>query len=193
MTEDQERKELMSAAAIPNVSGAPSLTLEEMFQQFSSLVFRAAYRVTGNAEDAEDVMQTVFMRLARRGEDAEPFGSMEGYLRRAAVNAALDLVRNRYNVSGVPLDDLAPMLRESSTPAPDRQMYAGELKEWLRQTVARLSPRNGEMFAMKYFEDINNDEIAEKLGTTAATVAVTLHRIRERIQREYLAFAGGRR
>ena len=193
MTEDLERKELMSTAAIPDVSRQPGLSLEEMFEQFSSLVFRAAYRVTGNADDAEDVMQTVFMRLSRRKQDAEPFGTVEGYLRRAAVNTALDLVRNRYNLSGVPLDDMAPMLEESSTPAADRQFYAGELKQWLRQTVARLSPRNGEMFAMKYFEEIDNEEIAARLGTTAATVAVTLHRIRERIQKEYLAFAGGRR
>ena len=84
-------------------------------------MFRAAYRVTGNAGDAEDVLQTVFMRLLRRHSDAEAVGNMEAYLRRAAVNAALDLIRSRQAAPHVSLEDLAPMLPENAPLAPDRR------------------------------------------------------------------------
>ena len=71
------------------------------------MVFRAAYRVTGNAGDAEDVMQTVFLRMMKRDQAAEPVGNMTSFLHRAAVNAALDLVRSRQNVRNIPLEPQA--------------------------------------------------------------------------------------
>src|SRR5512144_113470 len=96
---------------------APGPTpLEAAFEAHHAAVFRAAYRVTGNATDAEDVLQTVFLRLLRRPTEAEAVESMGGYLRRAAVNAALDLMRSRQNAA-VPLENLPPAA--DSSPAPD--------------------------------------------------------------------------
>src|SRR5690349_8480293 len=64
--------------------------LEQIFLEHKELVFRAAYRVTGNASDAEDVLQTVFLRLARLEKFPE-IANLAGYLHRSAVNASLDL------------------------------------------------------------------------------------------------------
>jgi RNA polymerase sigma-70 factor (ECF subfamily) len=153
-------------------------------------VFRAAYRVTGNASDAEDVLQTVFMRLLRRQPDAKAVGNMEGYLRRAAVNAALDLIRSRQAAPQVPLEDVASMLPENAPLAPDRLYRSTEIRHWLRQAVARLSPRAAEMFALRFFEGRDNPEIAQVLGTTPGSVAVTLSRTRDRIQQEFRAYMG---
>jgi RNA polymerase sigma-70 factor (ECF subfamily) len=153
-------------------------------------VFRAAYRVTGNASDAEDVLQTVFMRLLRRPPDAEAVGNMEGYLRRAAVNAALDLIRSRQAAPHVPLEDVAPLLPETVSLAPDRLYRSTEIRHWLREAVSRLSPRAAEMFALRFFEGRANPEIAQALGTTTASVAVTLSRTRERIQQEFRSYMG---
>jgi DNA-directed RNA polymerase specialized sigma24 family protein len=74
---------------------------------------------------------------------------MEGYLRRAAVNAALDLIRSRQAAPHVPLDDVAPLLSENASLAPDRLHRSTEIRLWLRQAVARLSPRAAEMFAIR--------------------------------------------
>ena len=65
---------------------------EALFREHHGAVYRAAYRITGNAMDAEDVLQTVFTRLLRR-ERQRPFRERGSYLHRAAVNAALDLMR----------------------------------------------------------------------------------------------------
>ncbi|MGA2740311.1 MAG: RNA polymerase sigma factor [Bryobacteraceae bacterium] len=200
MYEEQGRKDKVEATAqlesqlIPvPIAPPPDLDLDLIFREHHTIVFRAAYRVTGNAGDAEDVLQTVFMRLLRRPPDAEAVGNMEGYLRRAAVNAALDLIRSRQAAPHVPLEDLAPMLPENAPLAPDRLYRSTEIRHWLRQTVARLSPRAAEMFALRFFEGRNNPEIAQALGTTAASVAVTLSRTRDRIQQEFRSYMGENR
>jgi RNA polymerase sigma-70 factor (ECF subfamily) len=185
MNEKQGRSPMPAVAAEPETA----IDLETAFEEHHSMVFRTAFRVTGNASDAEDVLQTVFLRLARRPSDAEAVGSIPGYLRRAAVNAALDLMRSRQAAPSIPLEDLPPAA--SSSPAPDRLLASGEIRNWLRRTVARLSPRAAEIFALRFYEDKGNPEIARILGTTEGTVAVTLSRTRDRIQKEYQALIGG--
>ena len=70
------------------------LGIDDIFDAHHGLVFRTAYRITGNAADAEDVLQTVFLRLGRRNPAAGALENPERYLRRAAINVALDLVRS---------------------------------------------------------------------------------------------------
>src|SRR5277367_3832017 len=98
----------------------PAADLESVFRDHHAMVFRAAYRVTGNATDAEDVLQTVFLRLLKRDSEAEPVASIGSFLHRAAVNAGVDLMRSRQNIRNIPLDDLEPVLAESSHRGPDR-------------------------------------------------------------------------
>ena len=94
---------------------AASVTdLESIFREHHAMVFRAAYRVTGNAGDAEDVLQTVFLRMAKRDQSAEPIENITSFLHRAAVNAALDLIRSRQNVRSVPLDGLELIERSAA-------------------------------------------------------------------------------
>ena len=182
-------KALMAAQMEPaNLSGAE---LERIFREHHGLVFRAAYRVTGNPDDAEDVLQTVFLRMLRRAGDAEPVGNMASFLHRAAVNAALDLVRSRQNIRNIPLDDLEPVLSEPAFRNPDRIHHSGEIREWLRGALARLNPRIAQMFALRFFEGKDNPEIAKLLETTPGTVAVTLSRTRDRLEKEYRAYLGG--
>jgi len=166
--------------------------LESVFRQHSGQVFRAAYRITGNAADAEDVLQTVFLRLAGRDEAAEPIDSMGSYLHRAAVNAALDLMRSRQGARLMPLEEVQPEPRENASLAPDREHAAEEIRTWLRNTVARFSPRAAEIFALRFFEGLTNAEIAGALNTSQGTIAVTVHRTRERVEREFRAYMGER-
>ncbi len=181
----------MQAAAEITPAILDSGRLEAIFKQHHGLVFRAAYRVTGNAADAEDVLQTVFLRMVRRSDTIADVGEVESYLYRAAVNAALDLVRSRRRGQPVALDDAASHAVSDSSQRPDRQMASDDIRNWLRQAVAGLSGLAAEAFVLRFFEGKKNTEIAELLGTTASTIAVTLHRARERLEREYRAQLGG--
>ena len=111
--------------------------MEQIFRENYAPVFRAAYRVTGNANDAEDVLQTVFLRMLKRDPGAKPVENMSSFLRRSAVNAALDLVRSRKHIRNVPLDDWEPVLAESPHRRPDRAQTSSEIREWLRGALAR--------------------------------------------------------
>ena len=168
----------MAASAV----SSPLVALERGFQEHHGRVFRAAYRVTGNASDAEDVLQTVFLRLARQGWPGASVGNIESYLHRAAINAALDLVRARRDSQKVSLELVAPVLQEDPRLEPDRRQSTGELGTQLRRAIAGLAPRSAEMFALRYFEGYDNPEIARICETTAANVAVMLHRTRVQLQ-----------
>jgi len=65
------------------------------------------------------------------------------------------------------------------------------IREWLRGAVSRLNPRIAEMFSLRFFEGKDNPEIARLLNTTPGTVAVTLSRTRNRLEKEYRAYVGG--
>src|SRR5262245_56952957 len=175
------------------MESAPQSTadLERIFRENHAMVYRAAYRITGNAGDAEDVLQTVFLRILKRDRDAEPVGNMPSFLHRAAVNAALDLVRSRANIRNIPLDELEPVLAEPAHRNPDGARSSGEVRDWLRGALARLNPKIAQMFAMRFFEGKDNPEIAEALNTTPGTVAFTLSRTRDRLEKEYRAYMGG--
>src|SRR5271167_2152313 len=106
--------------------------LDQMYEAHHGMVFRTAYRITGNATDAEDVLQTVFLRLVGRDGSAPPLENCESYLRRAAINAALDVVRARRTAETVPLEDSLPGRGDSDE---------RELRDCLRRSLASLSPQ----------------------------------------------------
>ena len=193
MEENKERKAPLEATAEREIPARPAADLEKLFRDHNALVFRAAYRITGSATDAEDVLQTVFLRLIAKGVESLDPAYVDRYLHRAAVNGALDLLRSRQSGRSVPLEDVEAVLVDDPVRAPDRVHASGEIRQWLRRTIARLSPRGAEIFALRYLEGKDNAEIAEIVGTTPSTIAVTLHRTRERIQKEFLAFLGGNR
>jgi RNA polymerase sigma-70 factor (ECF subfamily) len=161
-----------------------------VFREHQRRVFRAAFRITGRAEDAEDVLQTVFLRLARQG-DALALANPPSYLYRAAVNGALDLLRSRLERPLVGLDE-AQGAPDGPAGRPDAVHEAAELRAFLRRALAGLPPRAAEVFALRHLEGLENVEIARALGLSRVAVAVTLHRARRRLQRELRA-TGGRK
>lgn len=172
-------------AALSPMSASTGAGLRELFEKHHQQMFRTAYRVLGNANDAEDVLQTVFLRLLNRPPAALVADRAGGYLYRAAINASLDLIRSRKRSRLVALDQ---NLLEEVEPAkdgasdPDRRFASRELRGRLRQELAKVNPRAAEMFVLRYFEGYRNSEIGPMLGTSRMTVAVTLHRLRKRLR-----------
>jgi len=154
--------------------------LEQIFLAHKDLVFRAAYRITGNPSDAEDVLQTVFLRLARL-EGFSAITNISAYLHRSAVNAALDQLRHRKEAQTVSLD------ADPQHPvfAVDTAARTAELRDWLRQALLRLNPRWAEMFVLRFVEEFSNREIAGMMKTSPAVVAVILHRTRALLKKDF--------
>ena len=163
---------------------ASGVWLEDLFEEHHKHMFRTAYRVLGDAGDAEDVLQTIFLRLLKRPPKALDTGKAGGYLRRAAINASLDLIRKRKRSRLVPVDqqileEVEPSADAASDPA--RRFASLEFRERLRRELAKVNPRGAEMFVLRYFEGYRNSEIGPMMGTSRMTVAVTLHRLRKRL------------
>jgi RNA polymerase sigma-70 factor (ECF subfamily) len=162
-------------------------SVEVLFQKHHRRVFRTAYRVTGSAADAEDVLQTVFLRVARGQETAVTADNTEAYFSRAAVNASLDLLRGRKRSKAVAIDDLeseASLSSFVSRQNPETHQEDRELRKLIRDAVAKLGETAGQMFALRYFEGYGNAEIAQMMNTSALVVGVTLHRARARLRKE---------
>lgn len=161
--------------------------IERAFAEYKELVFRAAYRVTGNSSDAEDVLQTVFLRLLRSPQPPEIL-HLRAYLHRAAVNAALDLLRARRDSQNMPLEGQPEI---AGGPSATVGQESSELRQWLRRALAKLDPKWAEMFVLRFIEDYDNREIARMMKTSAAAVAVALHRTRAQLKKDYTATMRG--
>jgi len=119
-------------------------------------------------------LQTIFLRLLR-SQNPDAVKDQESYLRRAAVNASLDLIRSRREDRDLELVD---------GPSDARDPDAGELRLTLRRALGRLDPRSAEVFALRFFEGLSNQEIGRLLGMSRILVAVIVHRARQQLQRD---------
>jgi RNA polymerase sigma-70 factor (ECF subfamily) len=146
-----------------------------IYERNYAAVYHTALRITGNPADAEDVLQTVFLRILSQSERLDAAHSPEAYLRRAAANAAIDLLRRRVSHGEVRLEDNAPLSDKENTAL---------LKEQLRRAIAALDESDAMLFLLRYVEGMSNGELAELFGLEKNNVAVRLHRIRQTLQAE---------
>lgn len=188
--EERELATESGRATAGPAAARPEPWLERCYEEHAGRVLATAWRVTGSATDAEDVLQTVFLRLSRRPR-GEPLGdAAAGYLHRSAVHAALDVLRSRQRAGWVPLEAAGELPHVGSGDDPERARRNAELRRALRLALARLSPRAAEVFALRYFEGLGNSEIAEQLGVSQGVVAVLLHRTRARLRKELAVLMG---
>lgn len=192
MSDEHEEDGVQATMPIHDDNAVPASWLEHSYREHAAAVFRTAYRITGNPSDAEDVLQTVFLRLSRRVDTPPDLSHGAGaYLRRAATNAALDLVTSARARTTAALEDLPDHLAEDASPRPDAVHAGRDLAKRLRTALTKLNQRAAEMFALRYFEDLDNAAIARLYDTTPGTVAVTLHRARSRLADELRPSLGG--
>ena len=147
----------------------------EVYERHYEAVFRAALRVTGNPADAEDVLQTVFLRVLARSGDGPPAGLPPAYFRRAAVNAAVDLLRRRAVHAESAFDEQGPH------PAVQAPVL---LKEQLRRAITSLEDEDATLFLLRHVEGLSIEELAGMFRIEKNNVAVRLHRIRLRLKAE---------
>jgi RNA polymerase sigma-70 factor (ECF subfamily) len=160
------------------------MDVADIFREYAELVYGSAYSITGRREDAEDVVQTVFMRLVRSGLPTEFQLNARGYLYRAGINEALNILRTRR--------------RHPATDIALAEIPAGRRDESLRQSrrhdvgaaLAQLHPKDAEVIILRYADDYTDAEIARLLGKSRVAIAVRLHRARARLKKLLSASLG---
>jgi RNA polymerase sigma-70 factor, ECF subfamily len=162
---------------------SPSPDFAEIYRLYSPMVYRTARAVTGNAEDAEDVLQTIFLRLIRSEYTGQLRKNPNAYLYRAAVNASLDLLRARSRRT------FTHVLDHLEAPAAfSNSRFDDELHGRLTEALVDLSPEAAHVLVLRYVHNYSDAEISKLLGTSRGAIALRLFRLRARLKK---ALSGG--
>lgn len=139
-------------------------------------IYHAAYRITGNAEDARDAAQEAFVKAFRalpRYRHEAAFGT---WLHRIAVNASLDIVRRRPQAPPVPLEEV---VLPAQTHNPDIEAERHEVQRRVHDALGRLAPDHRVIVVLRDLQGLAYEEIAEALRIPIGTVRSRLSRARE--------------
>jgi RNA polymerase sigma-70 factor, ECF subfamily len=150
---------------------------DEVFREHADLVFGTACEVLGKKEDGEDVVQTVFLRLLRRGLPPDFQRNPKSYLYRAAVNESLNIIRSRRRHPTATLEEWESPVAPAETDSHElihRKLY---------EAIAELHPLSAEAVILRYVHGYSDTEIAKLLGTSRVTIAVRLHRARTQLKK----------
>jgi RNA polymerase sigma-70 factor (ECF subfamily) len=152
-----------------------------IFEEYYDLVYRTAYSITGTSHDAEDVVQTIFLRLLGREVPPDLTKNPRGYFYKAAVNVALKSVRSRarFVLSG----ETEKLETETSATDRDSGDCDDDLNRRLWQAIAELNETAAQILILRYINNQSLSDIAKLLGTTRSTVAVSLFRSRARLKK----------
>jgi len=158
-------------------TGMKQQDFEALFSKYRQLAYRGAYSVIGNKRDAEDALQSLFLKLIDQGFSEDSVRDPAGYLYRAAANQARQMYRARKSRDH--MDDDVELLRD---PASDRHGGEEAMRERLLDAVAQLEPEQADILLLWFERGLRDAEIAELLGKTRGAVGMMLHRAKERLK-----------
>jgi RNA polymerase sigma-70 factor (ECF subfamily) len=180
--------EVEDSAAVERARSGDSDAFRLLVEQHSRHVFRLAFRMTGNEQDAEDVVQETFLRAYKQLGKYEARASFSTWLYRIASNYSLDLIRSRKRHedkreqgSSEETDILQSL--PGNTPGPDRIMYSGEVSQHVEAAMNELSAQERSAFVLRHFEGMSIEEIGEVLGTGINATKHSIFRAVQKLRR----------
>jgi RNA polymerase sigma-70 factor, ECF subfamily len=155
----------------------PLENLGQIFEEYYDLTYRTAFGITRTAEDAEDVVQAIFLQLLRREAPPDLTKNPKGYFYRAAVNLSLRTLRSRKRHV---LTDNSEQFESSgeSTKEADEAM---DQRLW--NAIAELNEGPAQILVLRYVHGYRISDVAKLTGTTRSAVAVSLFRSRARLKK----------
>jgi RNA polymerase sigma-70 factor, ECF subfamily len=165
------------AAVLARARQGDSEAFRALVEQHGRSVFRLAYRMTRNEQDAEDVVQESFLRAYRQLGRFESRANFGTWLYRIVANCSVDLMRSKQSrhdqMRGESLDAAAEM-PASDTPGPERLARSAEVERRVQDALNGLSPLERAAFTLRHYEGRSIDEISKMLGlgTSAAKHSV---------------------
>lgn len=167
---------------------------DEIVRRYQGRVYAAAYRVTGNREDALDVAQESLMKAYRKIGSWRPTGGFLSWLLRLTTNQAIDHLRRRKRHRQERLDEAFHSDSEGAPVEPTvvdtaDAVHGNEIEERIRASLVVLSPMQRTVFVLRHFEGFSLAEIAEDLNCTVGSVKVHLFRAMKKLRKELKDFA----
>jgi RNA polymerase sigma factor (sigma-70 family) len=176
--------------AVAAAEGWVAPSWEQVVRDHSARVYRLAYRLSGNQQDAEDLTQETFVRVFRSLADFSP-GTFEGWLHRITTNLFLDMVRRRQRIRFDALPEDTERL-PGRAPSPE-QVYADtHLDPQIQAALDALSPEFRVAVVLCDIEGLTYEEISATLGIKLGTVRSRIHRGRVQLREALAHLAPGR-
>jgi RNA polymerase sigma-70 factor (ECF subfamily) len=175
-------------AAAASAKAGDADAFRVLVERHSRPLFRLAYRMTGNEQDAEDMVQETFLRAYRRIAKFDERASFGTWLYRITVNCSLDLVRARKRRSehagpvNPEMEDLMQSLPASS-PTPDRMAMSGEARQRIADAMEELSASERTAFVLRHFEGMCIDEVSRVLGCRPGAARHCVFRAVQKLRR----------
>ena len=166
-----------SAAVLARARQGDSEAFRALVERHSRAVFRLAFRMTGNEQDAEDVVQESFLRAYRQLGRFESRANFGTWLYRIVANCSVDLMRAKQarhdQTRSESLDDAVEM-PAAHLPGPERLAQSAEIQRRVQAALSDLSPLERAAFTLRHYEGRSVDEISRALGlgTSAAKHSV---------------------
>ena len=155
---------------------------EEIVEEHSARVYRLAYRLTGNAHDAEDLTQEVFVRVFRSLDRYTP-GTFEGWLHRITTNLFLDQARRKAKIRFDAFADGAEIAIPSRAATPDSTVLDRGFDDDVEEALLALAPDFRAAVVLCDIEGLTYEEIAEVLDLKLGTVRSRIHRGRAMLRK----------
>ncbi|SRR5579871_17920 len=178
------------SVAVARVRSGDGDAYRLLVDRHSRSVFRLAYRMTGNEQDSEDVVQETFLRAYKQLHRWEARSSFSTWLYRIAANYSLDLVRRKKRHGEVTMNDAAtedtPEMAQvlpSSDPGPDRLMFSGQVQERVASALNELSGQERTAFVLRHFEGQSIEEISSALGLSGNAAKHSIFRAVQKLRR----------
>ena len=180
--------EISDAAVVAQVLAGDKEAFRLLVERHTRSIYSVAYRMTGNQQDAEEILQETFLRAYRSLARFELRSSFATWLYRLTVNAALSRLRRRKRRPEIAIDDYLPQFREDGhhlvRPVVDwssdleQGLANAQMQQLLWQAIELLQPLDKAVLVLSDFEELPNQEIGEALGLTVPAVKARLHRAR---------------
>lgn len=161
----------------------------QLFERYSPLVYRVAYRMVGSPDDAADITQDVFVRAFERLVTLKNGQAFQAWITRLTVNIVRDTKRRR-RLDTTSLDaplneyeDAVEWSLPSSDPPVDQRMLTHELSEQIQTALLQLSPEHRAVIILHHLENIPVEEIGTTLQLPVGTVKSRLARARAELRR----------
>ena len=175
----------MPMNAVADVSREPDgQDFEAIFRQLSPMVYRTARALTGRPEEAEDIVQAIFLKLIERELPVVFRKDPRAYLYRAAVNMSLDILRSRRRFTFT--QDIDGLESQSAS----NPVFEGDHHRRLRAALAQLSPEAVQIVVLRYVHGYSDADIARLLGTSRGAVGLRFFRVRARLKKLVRARSG---
>jgi RNA polymerase sigma-70 factor, ECF subfamily len=176
-------KSLIMQETRPERPLSTELGREEFVQANLRRIYLQVYRIVGNADDAQDLTQEVFIKALQRNEQIQDAQKAANWLSRIATHTAIDFLRRRKRAPFSPADDLTVQSASDTGESPEQGAMRGEQRSILEIGLKRLSERERTALVLRDVEGFSAEEVAEHLSCSKATVRSHIANARVKFKR----------